>query len=206
MSVASLALAGCSASVTTNTTANAANKTANAANMVANAAGNTVNAVSNAVVSNANTTTSNSNSMAAVDGDTIRIDEAGVMMTVPKGFKHSKDGEDIIVKTEDEGVDIRFTVPNDGDYNKALVDAATEVDDYLKDVKVEDKGSKTTVNGMEATTMSGTATNEGEPVMWDLTIINAPKKPVLVNIYAEKTSLQKHGPDVKKFLESVKKQ
>ena len=58
-------------------------------------------------------------------------------MTVPKGFKHSKDGEDIIVKTEDEGVDIRFTVPKDGDYNKALVDAATEVDDYLKDVKVE---------------------------------------------------------------------
>lgn len=201
MSVASLALAGCSATVTTNTTANVANKTANAANMVANAAGNTVNAVSNA-----NTTNANSNSMAAVDGDTIRIDEAGVMMTVPKGFKHSKDGEDIIVKTEDEGVDIRFTVPKDGDYNKALVDAATEVDDYLKDVKVEDKGSKTTVNGMEATTMSGTATNEGEPVMWDLTIINAPKKPVLVNIYAEKTSLQKHGSDVKKFLESVKKQ
>ncbi len=201
MSVASLALAGCSATVTTNTTANVANKTANAANTVANAAGNTVNAVSNA-----NTTNSNSNSMAAVDGDTIRIDEAGIMMTVPKGFKHSKDGEDIIVKTEDEGVDIRFTVPKDGDYNKALVDAATEVDDYLKDVKVEDKGSKTTVNGMEATTMSGTATNEGEPVMWDLTIINAPKKPVLVNIYAEKTSLEKHGPEVKKFLESVKKQ
>ncbi|MDQ3131224.1 MAG: hypothetical protein M3Q99_10750 [Acidobacteriota bacterium] len=201
MSVASLALAGCSATVTTNTTANVANKTANAANTVANAAGNTVNAVSNA-----NTTNSNSNSMAAVDGDTIRIDEAGIMMTVPKGFKHSKDGEDIIVKTEDEGVDIRFTVPKDGDYNKALVDAATEVDDYLKDVKIEDKGSKTTVNGMEATTMSGTATNEGEPVMWDLTIINAPKKPVLVNIYAEKTSLEKHGPEVKKFLESVKKQ
>ena len=204
MSVASLALAGCSASVTTNTTANAANKTANAANMVANAAGNTVNAVSNAVVSNANTT--NSNSMAAVSGDTIRIDEAGIMMTVPKGFKHSKDGEDIIVKTEDEGVDIRFTVPKDGDYNKALVDAATEVDDYLKDVKVEDKGSKTSVNGMEATTMSGTATNEGESVIWNLTVINAPKKPVLANIYAEKTSLEKHGPEVKKFLESVKKQ
>ena len=69
MSVASLALAGCSASVTTNTTANVANKTANAANMVANAAGNTANAVSNAVASN----TTNTNSMAAVDGDTIEL-------------------------------------------------------------------------------------------------------------------------------------
>lgn len=201
MSVASLALAGCSASVTTNTTANVANKTANAANTVANAAGNTVNAVSNA-----NTTNSNSNSMAAVDGDTIRIDEAGIMMTVPKGFKHSKDGEDIIVKTEDEGVDIRFTVPKDGDYEKALVDAATEVDDYLKDVKVEEKGSKTSVNGMEATTISGTATNEGDSVLWNLTVINAPKKPVLANMYASKISLEKHGPEVKKFLDSIKKQ
>ncbi len=140
------------------------------------------------------------------DGDVVKIDEAGVMMTVPKGFKHSKDGEDIIVQTEDEGVDIRFTVPKDGDYEKAIVAAATEIDDYLKDVKIEDKGSKINVNGMEATTMSGTATNEGEAVMWDLTIIKAPKKPVLANIYAEKSSMEKHGADVKKFLESVKKQ
>lgn len=194
--LASLAMffSACSASITTNTTTNTANKPANAA----------VNTASN--TANANTAANSTAAAPAASGDVIKIDEAGVMMTVPKGFKHSKDGEDIIVKTEDEGVDIRFTVPKDGDYEKIITDAAAEIDNYLKDVKVEDKGSKVDVNGMEGTSLSGTATNEGEPVNWDLTIINAPKKPVLVNIYAEKTSIEKHGADVKKFLESVKKQ
>lgn len=147
----------------------------------------------------------NTNSSAKVDGDVVNIADAGITMVIPKGFKYSKDGEDIIVKTEDEGVDVRFTVPKDGDYSKVLTAAAQEIDDYLTDVKVEDKGSKVDVNGMEATSMSGTATNEGEAVSWDLTIINAPKKPVLVNIYAAKSSMEKHGAEVKKFLESVKK-
>jgi ABC-type oligopeptide transport system substrate-binding subunit len=201
--VAALAaiISACSASVTTNTsnTANA-NKTA----VVVNSNTNSTNSSNSSNTASTNAT--NAATAPATDGQVIKIDEAGIQMVVPKGFKYSKDGEDIIVKTEDEGVDIRFTVPTDGDYNKALVDAATEVDDYLKDVKVEDKGTKTTVNGMEATTMGGTATNDGEPVMWNLTIINAPKKPVLANIYAEKASMEKHGADVKKFLDSVKKQ
>jgi guanyl-specific ribonuclease Sa len=197
-------ISACSASVTTNTTTPT---NVNKAPVVVNSNTNSTNSTTS--TNSTNTTSTNSSNTAtapAADGQVIKIDEAGIQMVVPKNFKYSKDGEDIIVKTEDEGVDIRFTVPKDGDYNKALVDAATEVDDYLKDVKVEDKGTKTNVNGMEATTMGGTATNEGEAVMWNLTIINAPKKPVLANIYAEKSSLEKHGADVKKFLDSVKKQ
>lgn len=199
IATASFAFSACgTASNTATTNANNTNKPAANTNATINTNAKSANAAAN--------TNANTNSTAKVDGDVVNIDEAGVTMVIPKGFKHSKDGEDIIVQTEDGGVDIRFTVPKDGDYTKAITDAATEVDDYLKDVKVEDKGSKTNVNGMEATSMGGTATNEGEPVMWNLTIINAPKKPVLANIYAEKTSLDKHGAEVKKFLESVKKQ
>jgi hypothetical protein len=196
LSIAMLALtfSGCTATVTTNTNTPAIKNT-NTANS---------NAPANKPAETDKPATNTSSD--AATGDVIKIDEAGIMMTVPKGFKFSKDGEDTVVKTDDEGVDIRFTVPKDGDYEKTITDAATEVDDYLKDVKVEDKGSKITVDGMEGTSLSGTATNEGEPVVWDLTIINAPKKPVLVNIYAEKSSMEKHGADVKKFLESIKKQ
>ena len=176
-----------------------------AANTNANKAANT-NANKPAANTPANTAAANTATAPATDGQVIKLDEAGIMMTVPKGFKFSKDGEDTIVKTEDEGVDIRFTIPKDGDYDKALTDAAKEIDDYLNDVKVEDKGSKTTVDGMEATTLSGTAKNEGESLVWNLTIIKTPKKPVLVNIYAEKASIEKHNADIKKFLDSVKKQ
>ncbi len=198
--VASLALvmSACPAATNTNTT----NTTANNANKAVVVNTNTAN---NAMNTAANNTMSNT-AAPTTDGQVIKIDEAGIMMTVPKGFKFSKDGEDTIVQTEDEGVDIRFSVPKDGDYAKAITDAAKEVDDYLDDVKVVDTGSKVDVNGMEGTSMSGTAKNEGEDVMWDLTIINAPKKPVLANIYAAKSSMEKHGTAVQAFLKSVKKQ
>ena len=187
----SMGLAGCGAPA-----ANTAN-----ANKPANTAANTANTATNTA---ANTAAANTAAAPATDGQVIKIEEAGLQMTVPKGFKFSKDGEDTIVKTEDEGVDIRFTVPKDGDYDKALADAAKEVDDYLNDVKVENKGTKTTVNGMEAMTFSGTAKNEGEDLVWNLTVIKTSKKPVLANIYAEKASIEKHSADIKKFLDSVK--
>jgi hypothetical protein len=197
-----VAFTGCGSTATnTANTANTANKAnTTATNSNANTAANTA----------ANTTATNTNSntsSAAASGDVLKIDEAGIMMTVPKGFKFSKDGDDTVVKTEDEGVDVRFTVPKDGDYEKIVNDAVKELDDYLKDVKVTEPAAKETVSGMEATSLSGTAKDEdGEDVLWNLTIINAPKKPVLANIYAEKGSLEKHGAAVKAFLESVKKQ
>lgn len=176
-----------------------------AANTNANKPANT-NANKPAANAPANTAAANTAAAPASDGQVIKLDEAGIMMTVPKGFKFSKDGEDTIVKTEDEGVDIRFTVPKDGDYEKAMGDAGTEIDDYLDDVKIEKKDVKTVVDGMEATTLSGTAKNAGESLVWNLTIIKTPKKPVIVNIYAEKASLDKNGAAVKAFFESIKKQ
>ena len=178
------------------------------------AAANSANKTNTAVVANTNSapaanaaaSTAN-NESSAMAGDVVKIDEAGIMMNVPKGFKFSKDGEDTVVKTEDEGVDIRFTVPKDDDYEKVVSAAAQEIDDYLTEVKIEETGKKADINGMEGTSMSGTAKDEdGEVVMWDLTIIKTPKKPVLVNIYAEQASLVKHAAEVKAFLSSVKKQ
>jgi len=141
----------------------------------------------------------------AADGQVIKIEEAGIQMTVPKGFSFSKDGEDTVVQSEDKGVDIRFTVPKDGDYDAVVTDAAKEIDGYLDDVKITSPGKKTDVNGMEASEMGGTAKNKGEELLWNLTILKAPKKPVLINIYAEKASLEKEMTAVKAFLNSVKK-
>jgi len=198
--VAALAvvMSACPAATNTNTANNAANANKNTAVVV--------NSTNNSTSNTTNTSAANNTAASTTDGQVIKIDEAGIQMTIPKGFKFSKDGDDTVVKTEDEGVDIRFSVPTDGDYAKVLTDAAAEVDDYLKDVKVVDKGSDTTVSGMKAWTMGGTATNEGEPVNWELTVIDAPKKPVLANIYAEKSSLEKNAAAVDAFLKSVKKQ
>ena len=112
-------ISACSASVSTNVNGTNANKTAVVTNANANANAATP-ANTNANTNTNTNATSNTAAATKMDGDVVNIDEAGVTMTIPKGFKHSKDGGDIIVQTEDEGVDIRFTVPKDGDYDKAV--------------------------------------------------------------------------------------
>lgn len=160
---------------------------------------------------NANKPAANTNTekaSAPVDGDVVKIDEAGIQMTVPKGFKFEKDGEDTIVSTEDEGVAVRFHVPKDGDYDKARTDAAKSIDEYVTDVKIEQKDKKDTVNGMEALIYSGTGKDkeDGKEVNWDMTLLKTDKKPVLAIIYAEKPSMEKHAAALKTFFDSVKKQ
>lgn len=154
---------------------------------------------------NTNTAAANTATAPATDGQVIKIEEAGIQFTVPKGYKFSKDGEDTVVKSEDEGIDIRFTVPKDGDYETVVTDAAKEIDDYLDDVKVVNKGTKGSQDGMDTTSLSGTAKNEGEDVAWELTIVKGPKKAVLVNIYAAKSSLEKESAKVTEFFKSIKK-
>ena len=186
----SIGFIGCTASITTGNNANA--KPANATTSNTSTTTNT-NAAANTAVA------------PATDGQVIKIDEAGIQMTVPKGFKFSKDGEDTVVKSEDEGVDIRFTVPKNGDYDTVVADAAEEIDAYLDNVKVTEKGRKGTQDGMDITSLSGTAKNKGEEVSWELTIIKAPKKSVLVNIYVEKSSVEKESKKVAEFFKSIKK-
>ena len=168
------------------------------------------NAAKPAASNSANKTSDSTTNTAAApkaDGDVLKIDEAGIQMVVPKGFKFSKDGEDTVVKSEDEGVDIRFSVPKDGDYDKIVEDAANEIDDYLVDVKVNGQVQTRSLNGMETRELNGTAVTEDKiPVMWNLTVLKAPKRPVLVNVYAEKDSIEKSSADVKKFLQSIQKQ
>jgi hypothetical protein len=168
---------------------------------------NTNKSATNANANKPAATPANSNNAAAT-GDVLKIDEAGIQMTVPKGFKFEKDGEDTIVSTEDDGVAVRFHVPKDGDYDKAITDAAENIDDYITDVKIEEKGVKKTVNGMEAYSSNGTGKDKEDKkeVNWELTILKTDKKPVLAIIYAEGPSLEKHGAALKTFFDSVKKQ
>lgn len=181
--------------------------TAPKANTNAAVVTNTTNSATANKPAEANKPAANTSSTETASGDVIKIDDAGIMMTVPKGFKFSKDGEDTIVMTEDEGVEVRFNVPASGDYEAAVNTAAKELDEYITDVKITQDGEKGTQDGMELTSSSGTGKDsEGKDIIWDLTIIKTPKKPVLAISYAEKSSMEKHGADLKKFFESIKKQ
>jgi hypothetical protein len=195
------------------TTANVANKTANAANMTVNAVSNATNSAANAVTANGNSATNanGAGSMASADGTVINIDEAGVMMTVPKGMSFSKEGGDTIVKTEDEGVDTRFTVLSEENMDKAFEMASKEIDEYITDAKIESKEPKKSMqNGLEINSWNGTGkASNGDSVQFQLAIISipdSPKKPLLALTYAEGESLQSHKAELDKFYTSIKKQ
>ena len=145
---------------------------------------------------------------APADGDVLNIADAGLTMTVPKNFKFSKDGEDTIVKTDDEGVDVRFHIPADGDYAKSVEAGMADLDKYINDIKIDTKAVEETdpTSGLKMTSSDGSGTDEdGKPILWQMTIIDAPKKPVLAVIYAESESMQKHSADLAKFFNSVRK-
>jgi hypothetical protein len=160
----------------------------------------------------ANTTTpktdapANTNAAApATTGSVIKIEDGGIQFTAPKGFKISKDGEDTAVTTEDEGVETRFSVPESGDYEMAVKDAAKELDEYISDVKMG-KEEKGTVDGMELTSIKGSGKDsDGKEVQFALQILKTPKKPVLMITYAEAASLTKHAADLDGFYKSIKK-
>jgi hypothetical protein len=205
LGVASLAFAfsACGGAATTNT--NLANKTANAANSVANTAGNATNTVANAVAPNS---ASNANSMASTGGDMITIESAGIQVASPKGFKIEKDGETTNLISPDDAFEVYFHVPKDGDYNKAIDEVGTEIDDYLKDVKVTGNGVKGSFGGMDATMFDGTGVDkeDNKPVSWELIVLNAPKKPVLIVSYGDSATNTKYSKEIDEIAKSIKKQ
>ncbi|HTH51771.1 MAG TPA: hypothetical protein VL501_07550, partial [Pyrinomonadaceae bacterium] len=178
----------------------AANSNANAkpANANTNTAANTA---------NTNTATANSAAAPAAGGDTINLEEGGVTMTVPAGFKHEKEGNDILVTTPEGGVEIMLTVPADGDYDKARKDAAKDIDKYVTDVKINEQDVEKKINGLDAITYNGTGKDkeDGKDVHWAMTLVKTDKKPVLIVAYAEKDALEKNNDKLMAFLNSIKK-
>ncbi len=201
LSVASLALvfSACGGAVT-NT--NLANKAANATNTVVNTASNMTNSAVNTM--NANT---NANTTAATSGDTIKIDEAGIQIVAPKGFKIEKDGETTNLISPDDAFEVYFHVPKDGDYKKALDEVTSEIDDYVKDVKVVGNAEKGDFNGIPATLFNGTGVDkeDGKPIEWEMIVLDAPKKPVLIVSYSAKGSGEKYAKEIEEIGKNIKK-
>ncbi len=195
LSASAVLMSACTASVTTNM------NTAKPATNAAPAANTTTPAANTNAAPAANSTAT----APAASGSVIKIEDGGIQFTAPKGFKISKDGEDTAVTTDDEGVETRFSVPESGDYEMAVKDAAKELDEYISDVKMG-KEETGTVDGMELTSIKGSGKDsDGKEVQFALQILKTPKKPVLIITYAEAASLTKHAADLDGFYKSIKK-
>jgi len=200
LSVASLAFAfsACGGAANTNT----ANKAANAANTATNTAGNMTNTAVNATKPGSATDLT-----ASTDGNIIKIEEAGIQVSAPRGFKIQKDGETTNLISPDDAFEVYFHIPKNDDYDKALEEVTMEIENYIKDIKVTGDAEKGDFGGIPATMFSGTGIDkeDGKAIDWELIVLDAPKKPVLVVSYADQGSSEKYAKEISEIAKSIKK-
>jgi hypothetical protein len=130
--------------------------------------------------------------------------EAGVQFEVPKGWKAKPDGEVITVSTADDSLQMVFWVPDEDTFDAAVKDLDTELGKTVKNIKVTDKGTSDTHNGMPHFSEGGTGQVNGATIEWSVDVLAA-KKIVIILTFAAPGIAEKHADEAVKFITSIKK-
>ena len=129
---------------------------------------------------------------------------AGVEFTLPKGWKAKPDGEVITVSTADDSLQMVFWVPDEDTFDAAVKDLDTELAKTVKNVKVTDKGTSDTHNGMPHFSEGGTGVVNGATIEWSVDVLAA-KKVVIILTFAAPGIAEKHAEEAAQFISSIKK-
>jgi len=130
--------------------------------------------------------------------------EAGVQFEVPKGWKTKPDGDVITVSTADDSLQMVFWVPEEDTFDAAVKDLDTELGKTVKNIKITDKGTSDTHNGMPHFSEGGTGQVNGVTIEWSVDVLAA-KKVVIILTFAAPGIAEKHADEAVKFITSIKK-
>lgn len=158
----------------------------------------------------ANTSTtpaSNDNSSAPTapsgEGETFTNQAAGVQFTLPSGWTSKTQGQSIIANSPMDAVSVVFEVPEE-DFNKAVQELGERLDNIIQNGKVTSPGRETTHNGMRAFTAGGTGEVNGQPIAWEVDILQA-NKPFFVLTFAAPDMFKMHQGEYQQLLNSIKR-
>lgn len=129
---------------------------------------------------------------------------AGVEFELPKGWKAKPDGEVITVSTADDSLQMVFWVPEEDTFDAVVKDLGKELGKTIKNVKVTDKGTADTHNGMPHFSEGGTGEVDGTTIEWSVDVLAA-KKVVIILTFAAPGVAEKHAEEAAKFISSIKK-
>jgi predicted Zn-dependent protease len=133
-----------------------------------------------------------------------RHKEAGVQFELPKGWKANPDGEVITVATADDSLQMVFWVPDENTFDAAVKDLDKEISKTIKNVKITDKGTSDTHNGMPHFSTGGTGDVDGTTIEWSVDVLSA-KKVVIILTFAAPGIAEKHAEEAVQFINSIKK-
>ena len=130
--------------------------------------------------------------------------EAGVQFELPKGWKAKPDGEVITVSTADDSLQMVFWVPDEDTFDAAVKDLDKELSKTIKNIKMTDKGTSDTHNGMPHFSSGGTGDVNGTTIEWSVDVLAA-KKVVIILTFAAPGIAEKHAEEAAQFISSIKK-
>lgn len=130
--------------------------------------------------------------------------EAGVQFELPKGWKAKPDGEVITVSTADDSLQMVFWVPDEDTFDAAVKDLDKEISKTIKKIKMTDKGTSDTHNGMPHFSAGGTGEVDGTTIEWSVDVLAA-KKVVIILTFAAPGIAEKHAGEAVQFINSIKK-
>jgi len=199
LGLAAALFAGCSKSETNTNSSNTSNTKASST-----PATTTTTTTTTSTPANDNSSSTTTSSSSSGEGQPFTHQEGGIQFIAPPTWKAKDQGESLVVSTPDDALSVVFWVPKGDDFNKAIGDLQGQLEKVIKNLKVTSPGQETTHNGMRAYTGSGTGEVEGEPVNWEVDILQA-KKPVFVVSFASPTQFNKHADEYKQLIASIKK-
>jgi len=137
-------------------------------------------------------------------GEVFTHSDAGIKFELPRGWKAKPDGEVITVSTADDSLQMVFWVPDDDTFDAAVKDLDKELAKTVKNIKLTDKGTSDTHNGMPHFSQGGTGKVNGTTIEWSVDVLAA-KKVVIILTFAAPGIAEKHADEAVKFISSIKK-
>ncbi len=136
-------------------------------------------------------------------GETFTHPDAGVQFTLPAGWTTKAEGEKIIATSEHEAVSVVLWVPRGDDFDKATDELMQQLDSVIKNPQITSPGKESTHNGMRAYTAGGTGEVSGQPILWEVDVLQS-KKPFFVVTFASPEMFKMHQADYQQLLASLK--
>ena len=136
-------------------------------------------------------------------GETFTHPDAGVQFTLPAGWKTQGEGEKIIATSEHEAISVVLWVPRGDDFDKATDELMQQLDNVIKNPQITSPGKESTHNGMRAFTAAGRGEVDGQPVLWEVDVLQA-KKPFFVVTFASPDMFRMHQADYQQLLASLR--
>jgi hypothetical protein len=139
----------------------------------------------------------------ARDDRVLHHDEAGFQFELPRGWRAKETGDDMFLETADRTVQVDIWVLPGETFEVALRNIDKDLGKVVKNIRVVDRGTSDTHNGMRHFETSGTGTVDGIRSEWSVDILEA-KKTVLILSYWRPGIADRHASEGDLFFNSIK--